>query len=147
MSISRIWKTTICLLAGVAMFAATGLAEDEIDKEMDEAWKDAIGDQEPVLTQKQFALLNNLAFQAAATKVCDGYTLDGKKFDAGMTEATSPPPPDMSPEETKHWETAVLIRFGTTYGLLLAEGNDEPDDFCASAAELKGDKDAPNVWQ
>ena len=36
---------------------------------------------------------------------------------------------------------------GTTNGLLLAEGNDEPKDFCESAKELKADTEIPNVWE
>ena len=39
--------------------------------------------QEPILTDKQFAMLNNLAFQAAVTKICDGYELDQNKFADG----------------------------------------------------------------
>jgi hypothetical protein len=30
---------------------------------------------------------------------------------------------------------------------LLAEGNTRPEKFCASAKDLKADKDVPNVWQ
>ena len=50
----------------------------------------------------------------------------------------------MTAEDAKHWETAVLIRFGTAYGLLLAEGNDKDDEFCESAKELKADSETPN---
>ena len=53
----------------------------------------------------------------------------------------------MTAEDAKHWETAVLIRFGTAYGLLLAEGNDEDDEFCESAKELKADSETPNRVQ
>jgi hypothetical protein len=135
------------LAALLAVFTTPVFAEDDDDDRLDDAWQDAIGDQEPVLTDKQFALLNNLAFQAAVTKVCDGYKLDGDKFAKAIADATSPAPEGMSDDEAEAWKTAVLIRFGTTYGLLLAEGNDEDDDFCAGAKELKDDKDIPNVWQ
>ena len=50
----------------------------------------------------------------------------------------------MTAEDAKHWETAVLIRFGTAYGLLLAQGIDEDDVFCESAKELKADSETPN---
>lgn len=141
-------KFFLCLTACLVIAVAPALAEDDDDDErLDDAWEDAIGDQEPVLTDKQFALLNNLAFQAAVTKVCDGYTLDPDKFAVGIAEATSPAPEGMSDEDTDTWKTAVLIRFGTTYGLLLAEGNDETDEFCESAKELKADSEVPNVWQ
>ena len=125
------------------------LAEDQADdNRLDEAWKDAVGDDENILTEKQFAMLNNLAFQAAVTKVCEGFDLDQSKFAKAITDATTPlPNPDMSEEDIKVWETAVIMRLGATYGVLLAEGNARPEQFCASAKELKADPDVPNVWQ
>lgn len=138
-----------CALAlGLLGFAsAVYAAEPEDDFRLDDAWEDAIGDQEPILTEVQFAKLNNLAFQAAASKVCDGFALDQDKFSTAIIEAATPAPEGLSEAEADHWEAAVLIRFGTTYGLLLAEGNQHPKEFCASAAELKADKEIPNVWQ
>jgi hypothetical protein len=145
---SLIRKMFLCLAAACLIIAAVpAIAEDDDDNRLDDAWEDAVADQEPVLTEKQFALLNNLAFQAAVTKVCDGYELDPDKFAAGIAEATSPAPEGLSDEDAEAWKTAVLIRFGTTYGLFLAEGNDEDDDFCESAKELKADSEVPNVWQ
>ncbi len=128
---------------------ASVLAEDQADdNRLDEAWKDAVGDDENILTEKQFAMLNNLAFQAAVTKVCEGFDLDQSKFAKAITDATTPlPNPDMSEEDIKVWETAVIMRLGATYGVLLAEGNTRPEQFCASAKELKADPDVPNVWQ
>ena len=141
-------KALLCLAACLAIATAPAIAADDDDnKRMDDAWDDALGDNEPILTDKQFALLNNLAFQAATAEVCDGFKLDGDKFSTAIAEATTPPPPDMTEEEAKHWEHAVLIRFGTSYGILLAEGNDEDDEFCESAKELKADSEVPNVWK
>jgi hypothetical protein len=143
-------RALICLAAVVVLIAgvtASVLAEDQSDDDnrLDEAWKDAIGDQENILTEKQFAMLNNLAFQAAVTKVCEGFDLDQSKFAKAITDATTPlPNPDMSEEV---WETAVIMRLGATYGVLLAEGNTRPEKFCASAKDLKADPDVPNVWQ
>jgi len=53
----------------------------------------------------------------------------------------------VSEEDIKVWETAVIMRLGATYGVLLAEGNTRPEKFCASAKQLKADPDVPNVWQ
>jgi hypothetical protein len=144
---SNIVKTLLCLLFAMAITTAGVAAEEPDDDRMSEAWKDAIGDQEPILTEKQFALLNNLAFQAAASKVCDGFALNQDKFTKAMTDAVTPAPEGLSDDEADHWEGAVLMRFGTSYGLLLAEGNDEPEDFCESAKELKADSEVPNVWE
>jgi hypothetical protein len=132
-------------VATVACFSGSATAQDQ---QLSEVWKDAIGDQEPVLTNEQFAMLNNIAFQAAVTKVCDGFELDQSKFAQAVSDATSPPPSeDMSADDMKTWETAVVMRIGTMYGVFLSVGNAKPADFCASAKELKGDSEVPNVWQ
>ncbi len=88
-------RALICLAAAVVLITgvtASVLAEDQADDDnrLDEAWKDAIGDQENILTEKQFAMLNNLAFQAAVTKVCEGFDLDQSKFAKAITDATTP---------------------------------------------------------
>jgi hypothetical protein len=139
------WLAT--LAAAVVIVGGLSAPARADDDRLDEAWADAVGGQEPILTDKQFAMLNNLAFQAAVTKICDGYELDQDKFAAGISEATTPPPPNMSTDDAEQWKTAVLIRFGTAYGVLLSEGNADVDNFCKSAADLKGATDVPNVWQ
>jgi hypothetical protein len=139
-------KTLLCLAACVALLSSPCAAEDD-DNRLDDAWEDAIGDQEPILTPKQFAVLNNLAFQAAASKVCDGFKLSGDKFAKEFADVTSTPNEGISDEEAAAWNAAVLIRFGTTYGLLLAEGNADEGEFCKSAKELKADSKVPNVWE
>jgi hypothetical protein len=137
-------KAILPALAAVLMLGGAARADD---LRLDDAWEDAVGDQENVLTEAQFATLNNLAFQAAVPKICDGYALDDAKFAQAMGEAVAPPSADLSPEQMKEWETAVLIRFGTTYGLFLAEGNAGREEFCASAAELRDNAEAPHYWK
>ena len=88
-----ITRPLLPLLAAVMVSGMATAAAIADDNRLDEAWKDAIGDQEPVLTDQQFAKLNNLAFQAAVTKICDGYELDTTKFSQGFADATTPPTP------------------------------------------------------
>jgi len=129
-------------------FVAHAAESPSDDLRMDDAWADLTVDQEPILTDIQFAKLNNLAFQAAVTKVCEGYELDQTKFAEGVADATFPAPSGATtPEAMMQWETAVYFRLGASYGLLLAEGNAHPDAFCLSAAELRGDVEVPNVWR
>lgn len=136
---------TLAAAGGLAICVASGaVAQDE---HLDEVWADAVGGQEPILTDKQFAMLNNLAFQAAVTKVCDGYALDATKFETGVAEAMTPAPTELTDEEAEHWRSAVVMRFGTVYGVLLTQGNGNAEAFCESAAELKGDPEVPHVWQ
>ena len=131
--------------------SAPAMAEEALpdDLRLDDAWADLTVDQEPILTEFQFAKLNNVAFQAAVTKICDGYELDQTKFAEAVAEATSPAPEKTATDADlmKQWETAVYFRLGASYGLFLAEGNSHVDEFCASAAELKADAEVPNVWQ
>ena len=110
---SAILKTFFSLAVAGVLAGGLSVSARADDDRLDEAWKDGIGDQEPVLTDQQFAKLNNLAFQAAVTKICDGYNLDDKKFADGMSDATTPTNASMSADDQKQWETAVLIRFGT----------------------------------
>ncbi|HET7717524.1 MAG TPA: hypothetical protein VFK86_18025 [Bauldia sp.] len=133
----------------VVGLAGAALAQDlPDDLRLDGAWEDLVVDQEPILTDVQFAKLNNLAFQAAVTKICDGYELDQAKFAEGLSDATYPSPATVTtPDDMKHWETAVYFRLGASYGIFLAEGNAHPDAFCANAAELKADAEVPNVWR
>jgi hypothetical protein len=138
--------TTLLLGLSAATFAQDALPDDD---RLDDAWADLSVDQEPILTSAQFARLNNIAFQAAVTKICDGYELDQTKFAEAVADATSPAPEKTADDADlmKQWETAVYFRLGASYGLLLAEGNADSDSFCASAAELKADSSVPNVWQ
>lgn len=115
---------------------------------MDGAWADLVVDQEPILTDEQFAKINNLAYQAAVTKICDGYQLDQVKFAEGVSDATSPAPAGITTaEEMMQWQTAVFFRFGASYGLFLAEGNAQVNSFCKAADEFKTDTAVKNVWQ
>ena len=98
-------STLLGTLTVLALLAAAGPSAADDDDRMAEAWTDALGDQEPVLTEAQFAKLNNLAFQAAVTKVCEGYALDGEKFATALSEATSPAPDGMSAEDAEAWKT------------------------------------------
>ncbi|HMN87765.1 MAG TPA: hypothetical protein PKA74_17515 [Bauldia sp.] len=133
------------LFAGLSSGALAAGTDD--DDRLDGAWEDLVLDQEGILTAAQFAELNNLAFQAAVTKVCDGYDLDQAKFAASLDAATATGPENMSTDDAKRWEAAVLFRLGASYGIFLAEGNAKPDDFCKSAADFKAEPDAKTVWK
>lgn len=52
---SKVLKTLLCLAAAAFINVAPVAAND--DDRMAEAWNDAIGDQEPILTETQFAKL------------------------------------------------------------------------------------------
>ena len=141
------------LLAGVALAAAVSisgvaLAQQQDDSRLDEAWKDALEHEEGILTPEQLAMLNNLAYQAAVTRVCDGFTLDQAKFSEGVVEAIAPSAEGLSEDEQREHTSAALVLLGTRFGLMLAEGNAEQADFCANAKEFKeSPEDVPHYWQ
>jgi hypothetical protein len=145
-NVSRILSIVLPLAFACALGSSIAHAEAPDADRLAEAWKDAIGDQEPILSSSQFAKLNNLAFQAAVPKICDGYDLDLTKFSEAMADATAPTNESMTGDEQKQWEAAVLVRFGVSYGLFLAEGNNKPEHFCANAKALKEDSTTPNYW-
>ncbi len=147
---SRIQSVLVAAAAATLLSAGGAAFAQDLpdDLRLDDAWADLTVNQEPILTESQFAKLNNLAFQAAVTNICDGYQLDQKKFAEGLDDATTPAPETIAtPDDMKTWETAVYFRLGASYGLFLAEGNAHADAFCKSAADLKGDSTVPNVWQ
>ncbi len=132
------------LAAPLALAPPTGAAEKDDDR-LDEAWKDALAGTEGVLTEKQFAMLNNLAYQSAATRVCDGLDLNPEKF-AKELDAASATGAELTDEENTTRQTVILIELGVRTGLFLAEGNANKEAFCKNAADLKGKTDVPNVW-
>ena len=142
-------KTTTWLFAGalaLTMTALPALAEDA-PLRLNDAWAALTDDQEPILTGAQFAALNSIAFQAAAAKACNEYAIDQDKFAGAIAEATSPAPADMPDEAVEEWKTAVLVRFGASYGLFLAEAFENTEAYCAGADEMKGDTDLANIWE
>ena len=130
-------------------FAQTGNppAPGADNDRLDSAWEDLLEDEGGLLTSQQYAALNNLAFQAAVGRVCDGQELDADKFGKAITEILLGTDTELSDEEHEQRNTAVLLAFGTRYGLFLGEANgDNKPDFCATGDKLKALKDGPPVF-
>lgn len=147
MMLAKLRSAWPCLFACALLFFQPGDVQAET-KRLHEAWETALAGQENVLTPQQFAKLNNLAYQAAVVRVCDGFEIDGKKFRAQLSEATEPSHgATLSDDEYRTHTTFVLVEFGTRYGLLIAEGNATKAPFCEKAAALRKDADIQNVWE
>lgn len=136
---------SLIAVALLAFAASPVPAAEPTGVRLDDAWDDAIGGQEKILTDAQFARLNTLAFQAAVVQVCKGFALDDEKFAAEFAAVMVPPSDALTPDELKQWEAAVLIRFGTVYGLFIAEGNGGEQAFCAGTEDLLKDPKVPVV--
>lgn len=121
MSMSFIHKVLLTVVAAVCLLLASPLgAQADDDNRLDEAWKDALEEEEPILTPEQFAMLNNLAYHAAVTRVCDGFELDQHKFAEGLEQAVKPTNTSLSEDENREHANAALIMLGMRYGLLIA---------------------------
>jgi len=132
------------LALAFALGAGIAVADDQ---RLDEAWKDALEEKEGLLTEKQEAAMNVLAFQSAATRVCDGFEIDPAKFETAFAAAVDPGSLEVTPEDRLHRDNAILVNFGIAVGLFIAEGKAAPEGFCANAEEARKDTTLPVVWE
>lgn len=144
---NRIAKGLVAGIAALCIGIGAAQADDQDDDRLDDAWKNLFEAQEGILTPKQSAQLNNLAFTAAVTRVCDGFEIDRQKFKAALAEAVEPSVEGLTDEQHVERGTAILIDLGMRVGIFIAEGNGDKDDFCKAAEEAKADTEAPNYWQ
>ena len=107
------------------------------DDRMDHAWNDLLESEGGLLSGPQYTALNNLAFQAAVVRVCDGFTLETESFGKGFAGVLTSTDKDFDERQEKEYGAAVLVAFGARFGLFLAEGNGDKKDFCDAAAKLK----------
>ena len=132
-------------LLGAALLAAfpkVAFAEDATNHRLHAAWDALAKGEGEFLTTKQFASLNNLAYQAAIVRVCDGHELDHEAFRRKIEDVIKDTDKKLSDEQADLREAAVLVAFGARFGLFLAEGSDDSKaGFCASADEIKASQD------
>lgn len=136
----RSTAATFALLAALASPAMAQPATDADNDRLDNAWADVVEGEGQLLTPTQYAALNNLAFQAAVARVCEGEKLDSDAFGKAVADILVDTEADLSDEEHLQRNAAVLISFGTRYGLFVAEANgDNEADFCSTGKKLKAD--------
>ena len=128
-------------LAGAAVLlslaAGTALAQD--DFRIDDAWKAALQDSEGVLTDKQHALMNSIAYHAAAAQLCDGLDIDADEVATATNGVLVDAPKDLTDEEQLERLTNIMLSLGTAKGIILAEGALHKADFCANAMQDQAD--------
>ncbi|WP_421694120.1 hypothetical protein [Aestuariivirga sp.] len=132
------------VLLGLALSATPALADDF---RIDDAWKAALQDNEGILDEKQQAVINGIAFSAAAALLCDGIDIDGEKVAKATTAVLAGGPADLTDDEQLERYSNILLMLGTAKGILLAEGALHKDDFCASANQQKADTQVANFWK
>jgi hypothetical protein len=134
------------LLASAAASPAI-YAQSDDDHRLDEAWKAALEEQEGILTPQQSATLNTVAYQAAVTRVCEGFELDRAKYAKAVNDIIVPGSDARTDEQNLERQSSILVSLGAAYGLFLAEGTAKKGDFCENAKELKADKESTNLWE
>ena len=114
---------------------------------IDDAWKAALEDNHGVLTEKQHAQVNAIAFGAAAARLCDGIDIDPEKVTKAINVVLTGGPKDLSEEDELARYTEIMLTLGTAKGILLAEGALHRAEFCASATEEKTSKPEDTLWK
>lgn len=140
-------KHALCL--SLALLAtAPALAATDNGAPLRGAWEDLNKAEGDILNTQQFAGLNNLAFQAAVVRACEGHTLNHARFGIEMDHLLADAEKTLPAPLYEQKKTAVLVAFGARFGLFLAEANQNKDTFCKAGAMLKeAGNEAPIVIQ
>ena len=131
------------LLAGLAVAATPALADDF---RIDDAWKAALQDMDGVLTDKQHALINSIAYHAAAAQMCDGIDIDAPEVTKAVESVIADAPKDLVEGEQVERMTTIILMLGTAKGIILAEGALHKADFCANVLQEKADAQNDHFW-
>ena len=134
------------VLLSLGAMAAPALAAQD-DYRIDDAWKAALQDAEGVLTDKQHALVNSIAYHAAAAQLCDGLDIDDAEIAKATDAVLVAAPKDLTDDEQLERLTAIMLILGTAKGIILAEGALHKADFCANAMKEKADAQNDHFWK
>ena len=137
---------TATLAVAIGLLAMPARAEDD-DHRLDDAWKAASEENEGILTAKQSAALNVLAYESAVARLCDGFKINEAKYSAGISGLVAEKDSKLSEEEQMQRLSSVLFALGTSHGIFLAEGAAKKSDFCAKATEAKADTEHSHNWE
>ena len=104
---------------------------------------------EGTLNEAQVQVLKDIAHQKAVVVTCEGFAIDDARF-AGVFEAAYPTDAEFDALDEAgqiQLRSVMMLVLGTFLGGNLAIASTDAAAWCASAAEEKGQTDAPNrVW-
>lgn len=146
----------LSLIAGLcaaSLFSASLQAEEKSDvvspawQQISPAWN-AVGEKVTAFVgeDKQKKLIN-LAYASVAGELCEGISLDGKKFQSDFDQSfgeASLNPPKKGIELSKYGEQ-VAMYYGVYVGLLTSIGVQEAEAFCGAAKEKQA-KGEDTYW-
>lgn len=86
-------STKFLSMAAVAicLFGTSAQSAEPKTDRMNSAWTGLLAGAEPMLTPQQTALVNNLAYQAAVTRICENFEINEGRFMAALADATAKP--------------------------------------------------------
>ncbi len=137
--------STAALFGFMAIGAAAPALAD--DYRIDAAWKAALENTDGVLTDPQHATVNMIAYNSAASLLCDGIELDTPRVVKVMDEIIAAAPAELTPEQQLERYTDILMMLGTARGIILAEGALHEKEFCEGANAAKADADINDFWK
>ncbi|MCZ8336025.1 MAG: hypothetical protein O9328_17320 [Rhodobacteraceae bacterium] len=104
---------------------------------------------EGTLNEAQVQVLKDVAHQKAVVLTCEGYAIDDTRF-GGVLAAAYPDDAAfnaMDEDAQLHMRSVIMLVLGTFLGGNLAIAATDAAAWCTSAAEEKGQTDAPNrIW-
>lgn len=144
-SIAAALGLAFALCAGAAHAQAPATA-DENSSRLHAAWEDVLESEGKLLDERQFAKLTQLAYQAAAVRVCDAHKLDNAAVAATLNDVLSVSDKNLSAEQVEERKAAILISFGARYGLFIAEAHTDKTVFCEDAGKFKDKPEGAPVY-
>ena len=141
---SGLYLAMLLVLLSAAALAQTAPPPHET---LDPAWQKAVELQDGVLTPRQHSLLNEIAFAAAVSNLCDGYSLERARFSAGFEELQHEDMVSMSAEEAEYFQHHLMFNYGVVVGLFMAEGALDRSGFCQQADEHRNDPEITHFWE
>jgi hypothetical protein len=112
---------------------------------LDPAWQRLKQSNDQFLTEDQQTLLHDLAFAAATTGGCPGFTLDQDKFKQGFESLKTDDYMRLSAEDKRKREYRLMMNYGATVALYTAEGLLHPKEAC-KFAETKRSGGPGRFW-
>lgn len=134
--------SAFCMLSSYASAQETVNATSD-NKRIDAAWEDLLETEGNLLSNAQFVTLTNLAYQAASARVCDNHALDKDKIGKELDKILTAGNPQLTSDQNDERIAAILISFGARYGLFIAEGRADKEDFCANGDKFEASHSTP----
>jgi len=100
------------------------------------AWEVAYRLAGEYLSEDAISRLNLVVYHHVAEALCDDVHVDALGTARGIAAAHPENYTDLSEEERRHWDGAMLANFGMLFGVMLSEHADRAGPFCAEVHDV-----------